>query len=276
MRQAMALGGALLALWACPSWGADAPPEQVPLSATLVTEGTLPATEIEGTFSLTKSATDRTYQLSLSSLQYAFGPSFGIKLVVPFSIVEPRNGSPNAAGFGDVAVMAKYAPIISLEHQFALASGVKVTFPSGSESRGLGGTFALSPFVLAGKAWTWGDTVFSLQADAFYSWQLSKPARVPPGDPDGEPEFPDREQRAVANVTAAVTPLSWLSVLFEVNSSTVIVGAHALEERVQVYATPGLAVQLPDGWNVRAGIQLPLTRTKEFDYSVLFIATKGF
>src|SRR5262245_42275534 len=106
-------------------------------TATFVTESTLPVTEIEAGFSFHKSDTDRTYHLGLTSLQYAWGTLLGLKLSVPFALVEPRgDAGPTVAGIGDVSILAKSAPIVSADDLFALGGGIKVTLPTGSESRG--------------------------------------------------------------------------------------------------------------------------------------------
>ncbi len=266
----LAAGSLLALLSVSPSRAQNTPQppvDDIPLSATFVTEGTLPATEIEGGFSFTKSETDRTYQFGFSSLQYAWGTIFGLKLSVPFTVLEPRgdDGS-TVAGLGDVSVLAKSAPLVSAQHHFALGGGVAVTLPTGSKSRGLGGVLAVTPMLLAGKGWRLGERIAVVQADARYSWQLNDPV---PGDAD-------REQRFSANVTAALTLLPWLTGILEANSARVVAGDPALRDRWQLYVTPGLSVQPAERWDIRAGIQVPLTGTREFDYSVLFLVTKGF
>ncbi len=63
--------------------------EEVSLPSTLVTEGATPATEVEATFTLSKSGTEREYGFGLSSLQYAPIPAFGIKLAIPAIVRDP-------------------------------------------------------------------------------------------------------------------------------------------------------------------------------------------
>ncbi len=246
----------------------EKPDEEIPLAPTFITEGAVPVTEIEvgfsfeGGFSSSKMPENRTYQFGLTSLQYGWRNTLGVKLVVPFTIIHPREDGPSAGGPGDIELLLKYAPIVSAKHLFALGTGVKLTLPSGSESRGLGGTFAVAPAVFAGKAWKLGDTDLSLQGDAFYSCQLN--------------DTPDREQRFSANLTTAAAPLRWLTGLLELNTVTITEGDHALRGRVQLYLTPGLAVEPAPGWNVRAGVQLPVTSAREFDFNFIFLVTKGF
>src|SRR3990172_1855904 len=63
--------------------------EEVSLPPTLITEGATPATELEATFTVSKSAAERGYGFGFSSIQYAPIPSFGLKLIVPFAVRDP-------------------------------------------------------------------------------------------------------------------------------------------------------------------------------------------
>jgi len=246
--------------------------EEVSLPPTLITEGAVPATEVEGTFTFSKSTTERAYGLALSSLQYAPVPSFGIKLAVPTFVLDPRDSEPTVAGIGDVSLMLKYAPLLLPAQQFALSGGVTLTFPTGSERRGLGGQFAVAPFLAVGK----GFGPFSLQADAAYRWQLNKPRRLEPEEEGAEPVRPHKEEGVTANLTATYSPVERLFLILELNSVTVMRGDDALKERVQLYLTPGVSVEPAEGWNLRAGVHLPVTSARELDWSVIVIATRGF
>ena len=249
--------------------GSDARADDIPLSATFVTESVLPATEIEAGFSYASSDAERKYQIGFSSLQYSWGAAFGLKLVVPFGVVEPRDDGATVAGPRDIQLLAQHVPVVSAAHLFALGGALKLTLPTGSERRGLGGALAVAPGLLAGKAWRVGESVVSLQGDAFYEWRLDRPAKV-----DGE--LRDRDQRFTANLTAAVTATPVLTAIVEMNAVALVAGDPALRGRGQVYVTPGLAFDLAPGWSVRAGVQVPLTSARELNYNVVFFATKGF
>ena len=264
----MGLSGALPAL----ARGEEEKTEEVSLPSTLVTEGATPATEVEGTFTMSKSRTERAYGFGFSSVQYSPVPSFGIKLAVPAAVRDPRDTEPTVAGISDVSLMAKYAPLLLPAQQFALSGGLKLTFPTGSERRELGGEFSIAPFLAAGKVFG----PLSLQADVFYSWQLNRPRRIEPEEEGEEAVTPDKEQGVTANLTGTFSLLGWLGLILELNSVTVVKGDEELKERVQLYLTPGVSVEPAKGWNLRAGIQLPVTRAKEFDYNFIFIVTKGF
>src|SRR5258708_6772822 len=74
-----------------------------------------------------------------------------IELEIPVVITDPRDGT-SAAGFGDLAIENKFLLWESVEHRALVAAGFELTLPSGSERRGLGGAFAVEPFVSAGIA----------------------------------------------------------------------------------------------------------------------------
>lgn len=251
------------------------PAEEVSLPSTLVTEGALPATEAEAVFQTSKSRTERTWELA-PSFQYAPVPWFGIKLVVPLDGHVPRGEGEEVAhgGVGDVSVVAKYAPLLFPTHQFAAAGGLKVTLPTGDMGRGLGGEFAVSPFLAVGK----GFGPFSLQADASYSWQLNRPPPVEPEEEGADRRLAHKEHGASANLAATFSPLARLGLILELNSVTRIGGENddRLKERVQLYLTPGLSVEPVKGWNLRGGVQLPLSSARQFDYNIVVILTKGF
>jgi hypothetical protein len=256
-----------------PAGGQDKPADDIPLSATFFTEGVVPVTEIEVGFSFISSDVTREYQFGFSSLQYAWDNTFSLKLFVPFAVIEPRGDGPTVAGPQDLQLQAKYTPLVSREHLLALGAALRLTLPSGSEARGLGGTLALAPGLLAGKAWRLGDRILALQADAFYNWQLDRPARIVT---ESGASSPDHDQRLTANLTVAHAPIHWLTGILEVNTVTVIAGDPELRGRVQMYLTPGVSLEPAAGWSFRAGVQVPLTRARELDYNVIFLATKGF
>jgi hypothetical protein len=248
----------------------------VSLPPTLIIEGATPATEVEGTFTTSKSKTERGYGFGLSSVQYAPVPSFGIKLAIPFAVRDPRDSEPTVGGIGDVSLMAKYAPLLLHARQFALSGGVTLTFPTGSERRELGGQFAVAPFLAASK----GFGPFSLQADAAFRWQLNEPRRLEPEEDGAEAVRPHKEEGVTANLTVTYSPVKRLFLILELTSVTVMRGDEELKERVQLYVTPSVSVEPAGGWNVRAGVHLPVTSTKELDWSliviVIVIVTKGF
>ena len=274
-RRIAAMGLSLLVLGVPPlalGGGGGENAAEVSLPSTLVTEGATPATELEATFTTSKSRAEREYGLGLSSIQYAPVPSFGIKLAIPLIVRDPRDTEPAVGGFGDVSLMVKYVPLMLPAQQFALSGGLKLTFPTGSERRGLGGKFALAPFLAAGK----GLDAISLQADVAYSWQLNRPRSLEAEEEGGESVKPDKEQEVTANLTVTYSPVEQVGLILELNGVTVVKGEMDLKDRVQLYLTPGVSVEPAKGWNLRGGIQVPVTSAKEFDYNLIVILTKGF
>ncbi len=252
--------------------GGKAAEAEVSLPPTLITEGATPATEVEGTFTFSDSETERGYGFGLGSVQYAPVPSFGLKLVIPFAVRDPKDSRPTVGGIGDVSVMAKYAPLLLPAWQFALATGVTLTFPTGSERRELGGQFAVAPFLAVGKRFG----PFSLQADAAYRWQLNDPRRLEPEEEGAETVRPHKEEGLTANLTATYSPVERLFLILELNSVTVMRGDDELNERVQLYLTPGVSAEPAEGWNLRVGVHLPVTSARALDWSLIVIATRGF
>src|SRR3990172_6132647 len=252
--------------------GGQSAEAEVSLPPTLITEGATPATEVEGTFTISDSEAEVGYGFALSSVQCAPVPSFGIKLAIPFAVPEPKDSKPTVGGIGDVSVMAKYAPLLLPARQFALAGGVTLTFPTGSERRELGGQFAVVPFLAVGK----GFGPFSLQADVAYRWQLNRPRPVESEEEGEEAGRPHKEHGVTANLTATYSPVKRLFLILELNSVTVLRGDEELKERVQLYVTPGVSVEPAEGWNLRAGVHLPVTSARELDWSLIVILTKGF
>ena len=225
--------------------------DQVPLSATFITEGVLPATEIEAGLSIISSDVQREYQFGFSSLQYAWGTRSDSSS----SCRSPSSSRETMAlrwpAPATCSSSQSTRPLVSREHLFALGGALRLTLPSGSEARGLGGTLALAPGLLAGEVAA-GRQDPRPQADAFYSWQLNGPAPI---ETESGSSSPDRDQRFTANLTVAHAPLHWLTGILEVNTVTVIAGDPELRGRVQMYLTPGVSLEPAPprrAWGVRS------------------------
>src|SRR5881628_1428911 len=137
------------------------------------------------------------------------------------------------------------------------AAGFELTLPSGSERRGLGGEFAVEPFVSAGIALG----PFDLLGNVAYEWNLNSHV-------EGQ-----WEQQLTVNLALGYRVSWWLTPFLELDSVTRTSGAEdeggpRLRDRVQLYLTPGFNVRPLPGMTFRAGVQLPLTDALTFDYAV--------
>jgi hypothetical protein len=81
---------------------------------------------------------------------------------------------------------------------------------------------------------------------------------------------------AAANACAIYALTDRVGLILEASAVTEIRGDEALRERPQLYLTPGLGVEVVRGWSLRAGVQLPVTRARSFDYNALLILTRTF
>jgi hypothetical protein len=209
-----------------------------------------------------------------------------VSLEAPFVFLFPKE-SPDVAGFGDLTLGGKVLLFQSPEHAFAASAGFELGLPSGSERRGLGGSTTATPYISVGKAFGPIDVL----ADVSYGWTVD-------GADSGA-------ETLGANLAAAyrgwrhVTPFLELNMVTQTRSGN---GAgsvqvdqdqdqdeddddaaggngheseRSLVGRVQLYLTPGVGFDgiplLPRGSSVRAGVQIPLTDAKEFDYRVLVV-----
>ena len=76
--------------------------------------------------------------------------------------------------------------------------------------------------------------------------------------------------RIVANVAVGYPMWRLLTPFLELNSVTITSGSaeDALRDRAQLYLTPGFNVRPLPGVTVRAGVQLPVSHTRQLDYAL--------
>jgi hypothetical protein len=184
-------------------------------------------------------------------LEYAVLPWWQIEIEVPFVINSP-SGAAAAAGFGDVELQNKFLLYKSVEHRALVAAGFEVKFPSGSQRRGLGGEAAIEPFVSAGIALGPLD----LLGDVSYEWNLNSHVKG------------QREQELSANLALGYPASRWFTPFVELGTVLQTSGSEDLRDRLQLYLTPGFNVRPLPGVTFRAGIQLPVTDHRQFDYAV--------
>lgn len=78
----------------------------------------------------------------------------------------------------------------------------------------------------------------------------------------------------MANVAAHYAFIKGFGGLLEVNTMTPIKGED--EKKTQVNITPGVWAEPAQGWNVRLGVQIPVTDAKDFDDKVVAAVTRQF
>jgi hypothetical protein len=209
--------------------------------------------ELEFTVEHAKGADGRTTEVS-AGLELPILPRWQIEIEVPLVFNDPREG-PSQAGFGDVSLETKVAVWQSLDWLSQIAVGVEGRFPSGSERRGLGGEASIEPFITGGIAL--GD--FDVLASIAYEFNLN--ANVP-----GPNEQELSASAAVAwRVTRAFAPLVELVTVTRTRAAA----DDELRDKTRVSIIPGFNAKLLPGTTLRLGIELPLTRAKTADYTLL-------
>ena len=188
----------------------------------------------------------------VGAIEYPILPWWQIELEVPLVISNPT-GAPSNAGFGDLALENKFLLWKSVQYRAQVAGGFELTLPSGSASRGLGGDFNIEPFLTAGIALG----PFDLIGELHYEWNLKGPV-------DSQ-----REQELAGNLALGYRATRWLTPFVEMNSVVLVRGDDAaLRGATQIYLTPGLNIRPLPGMTLRAGVQLPVTGTREFKWVV--------
>jgi hypothetical protein len=192
-----------------------------------------------------------------AAVEWPVLPRWQIELEFPVVVNDPQDG-PAAAGFGDIAIENKVLLWKSVQQRLLVAGGVELTLPSGSRCRDLGGELALEPFLAAAIALG----PFDLLGSVAYEWNLTPGVQGP------------REQEFTGNLALAYILSRWFTPFLELNTVTQTVGAPeepdepSVPHRVQAYLTPGFNVRPLPGMTFRAGVQLPVTPAREFDYVV--------
>ena len=188
-------------------------------------------------------------------------PRWQVEVEVPLIFREPREGAAQG-GVGDLRVENKVMVWQSLDWLSQIAVGVESRLPTGSERRGLGGEAAVEPFVTGGIAL--GD--FDLLASVAYEFNVN--AHVPGPN----------EQELTASAAAAWRVTRRFAPLVELVTVTRTRAPHEdeLREKTRVSILPGFNARLLPGTTLRLGIELPLTRARSADYTLLGGFVKEF
>ena len=189
-----------------------------------------------------------------AAIEFPILPRLQFEVEVPFLVLNPDEGKV-VAGFGDIE-LAKLQVFKSVQYRALVAFGLESKLASGSRARGLGGEYAVEPFLTAGIALG----PFDLIGEVAYEWILN-------GD-----EHP-REQEFTARLAIAYPASRWFIPLLELVTVTKTRGpaddAEGLLHKTQVYVVPGFNIRPRAGVTFRAGFQVPVTTAKKFDYQFL-------
>ena len=210
--------------------------------------------ELEFGFQRSQSREGNTSQVS-GAVEWPLTRWWQVEIEVPFVIQNPIDAL-STAGPGDLTVENKFLFWRSVQYMAAVAGGFELRLPSGSERRGLGGEFGVEPFLTAGIALGPFDVI----GEIAYEWNLNN-------------VHGQREQELTANLAVGWPVSRWFTPLLELNTVTMIQGtveedSPKLGGRTQIYLTPGFNVRPLPGVTFRAGVELPTSSAKTFDYRV--------
>jgi len=226
----------------------------IPFFSPRVTRRPIIERELEFKLNYTKGLDARETEATMA-IEFPILPRLQFEVEVPFLVLNPDEGKV-VAGFGDLELQAKLQVFKSVQYRALVAFGLESKLASGSKSRGLGGEYALEPFLTAGIALG----PFDLIGEVAYEWILN-------GD-----EHP-REQEFTARLAIAYPASRWFIPLLELVTVTRTRGPADDEEsllhKTQVYLVPGFNIRPRAGVTFRAGVQVPVTTAKAFDYQFL-------
>jgi len=212
-----------------------------------------PVVERELEFKLEYEKNDEGREVELAAaIEWAILPRWQVEVEFPLVILDPTEG-PTIGGIGDIEIDNKVLLFKSVEHRLLVAAGVELKVPSGSQDRGLGGELAVEPYLTAGIALG----PFDLIAEVAYEWVID----------------PEREEELSTGLAIGYLAWRWFTPFLEVRTQTPTLGE---DQRTQVYLVPGFNVKPLPNVTLRAGVQLPVTDAKEFDYQVRFAGVWEF
>lgn len=156
----------------------------------------------------------------------------------------------NNAGLGDIETGVKVKIFESNDESFHLAGGIEATWPTGKVSDEIGeGKGGVGPFLAVAKSLG----RFSLLGAVGYERVVTT---------RGDEAAEGKKNGFTLDAAVAYTFPIGLSPLFEVNSS--------FETGNIVSLTPGLIYATTERFQIRTGIQVPVTSDKEFMWNAIF------
>jgi hypothetical protein len=194
-----------------------------------------------------------------AEIEWALTRRIGLVLEVPYLLVDPKEGK-SEEGLGDIAVAPRF--LLAETDRFLLSANLEVELPTGSARRGLGsGETALSPTLSL-----WYDLGKFVAFNAQFGTEH--------GLKSGEKEFLYKTVltyslldagmiAAVRRTFASHFPPGMANLLLEVTGRTGL--SHEERGRTSAEALFGATYLVTGHVELRAGIQFPLFKPKEFD-----------
>jgi Putative MetA-pathway of phenol degradation len=181
-------------------------------------------------------------------------PFWEAVLEVPAVVVHDK-GHGTRGGLGDIGIENRFLVFKSIPHQAQVVLGFEVDTPTGSKHRKLGGEWGVEPYASAGIKFGGLNILGSVG----HEWgKLNAPHE-------------DEKERAVkADLTLGYDLSKIFAALFEVNTVTLTKGGEdeGLHRRTQVYLTPGINVRPVEELVLRLGVQVAVTKAKEFYHAL--------
>lgn len=236
--------------WTVPRVQAQEEELQLEFFYPLVTRRPVIEREVEFKAAYSKGEGERETEIALA-VEWPVLPRWQIEVELPGVFLKP-SGADLEAGLGDLEIENKVLLFKSIQYRTMLSMGAELKIPTGSSHRGLGGEFAIEPFLTAAIA----VGPFDVLGEFAYEWLLN-------GD-----EHP-REQELTGRLGVGYPLWHHLTPFMEVETLTETRGPaeeDSLRHKTQVYVVPGLNWRPRPGATVRIGAEVPVSAAKAFDY----------
>ncbi|HEV7301536.1 MAG TPA: transporter [Tepidisphaeraceae bacterium] len=232
----------------------------VGLSHPIVIESPLPETKLRVNYSFADTGEGVEHVAELEG-EYAFTQNFSIEAVVPYAFVNPEEG-PSENGLADAILAFKFASYAWVDSNLLPAVGLEVILPTGDDESGIGSDHIveLEPFARLGY---WNEK-FEIIGSVGVGIPLNQTS-----------EERDEEDFALAyGVSTLYHVAPSLQALIEVHGESVF-GA---EDVAALYVSPGVTFQPFDDKSINfgAGITLPITDDRDFDYAINLMSILHF
>src|SRR5262245_1824387 len=215
---------------------------------TLLTKRSVIERELEFKFNYEHGKEGRSFEW-VGALEWVILPRWQVELEVPIVLQDPKEGT-QQAGIGDLELTNRFLLYKGLEPPLLVTAGLEAKMPTGSQSRGTGGEASIEPWLAVGMALG----AFDLQGSVAYEWGLKDPW----------------EQQFEAAAAVSYRLSRWFTPLLEMQLTYLTKGESddPLLNRAQISILPGFNVRLLPGTTFAAGVEVPFTNAKAFDYAV--------